>query len=116
MTNRKDRKFCLMYPEDPFMTFWDLFVVILLFANCIIMPYMIAFDVQDFHWHVITLVIDLLFLTDIILIFNYAYYDESYEIVVDRWKIVMNYIRSGWLPIDVLAIFPFDILNGDHFL
>lgn len=29
--------------------------------------------------------------------------------------IALNYFRSGWLAIDVLAIFPFDLLNGDHF-
>lgn len=29
--------------------------------------------------------------------------------------IAITYFKSGWLFIDVVAIFPFDILNGDHF-
>lgn len=115
MLQRTDRKCGLLYPEDRFMTFWDPFVVVLLFGNCIMMPYMIAFDSKDMSLHVISSIIDLLFLTDIIIIFNTAYYDEDFQIVYDRVTIAINYFKSGWLAIDVLAIFPFDLLNGDHF-
>ena len=46
---------------------------------------------------------------DIILNFNTAFYDDDFATIEDRWTIAKNY-ASGWLVIDVLAIFPFDVI------
>ena len=54
---------------------------------------------------------DSLFLVDIFLCFNTAYYDEDYETVEDRCVIAKTYL-SGWFTIDLLAIFPFDLLTS----
>ena len=53
--------------------------------------------------------IDFLFLIDIILNFNMAYYDEDFAIIEDRCEIAKTYLM-GWFVIDVLAIFPFDLI------
>jgi len=115
MKERNDRKCGLLYPEDGFASFWDPFVVFLLFINCILMPYMIAFENKDLHWHIVSLIIDVLFVCDILIIFCTAFYDEDFQIIEDRFTIAMTYFKSGWLFIDIVAIFPFDILNGDHY-
>ena len=78
MKERSKRNKWILYPEDNFLTFWDPFVVFLLFANCVLMPYMIAFDNKDLHWHVISLLIDILFFLDIVIVFNTALYDEDF--------------------------------------
>jgi hypothetical protein len=49
-----------------------------------------------------------MFAVDIIVIFNSAYHDEEYRIVTDRKIIAKSYL-GGWLPVDMLAIMPFDI-------
>ena len=41
--------------------------------------------------------------------FNTAFYDDDFAIIEDRCTIARTYATS-WLIIDVLAIFPFDLL------
>ena len=48
-----------------------------------------------------------MFLLDIIICFNSAFYDEQSELVDDRKNISYNYI-SGWFFVDFIAIIPFD--------
>jgi hypothetical protein len=75
------------------------------------MPYLIAFkDVQvgDDWWYVDTLV-DILFFCDIMIILNTALVIDE-RLVTDRKTIFMKYLR-GALIIDVLAIFPFDLVT-----
>lgn len=50
MKERNSRQRCLIYPEDQFIGIWDAFMVFLLFSNCILMPYQIAFEINDMHW------------------------------------------------------------------
>ena len=50
---------------------------------------------------------DLLFLLDIIVVFQTAYYDEDVELIDDRKQIAKTYLR-GWFTVDLLAIIPFD--------
>ena len=71
------------------------------------MPYQIAFEINDIQWQVISLLIDILFGCDIILILCTAYYDDDFQIIEDRWQIFTNYAKSMWLFIDIIAIFPF---------
>ena len=83
----------------------------MLLVSCIITPYHIAFgDIEESRgWTIANFTIDALFLFDIILIFNSAYYDEEFVIVEDRKMIARDYVTS-WFPIDFLAIIPFDYL------
>ena len=50
---------------------------------------------------------DLLFLMDILVVFNTAYYDDDVDLVDDRKQIAKTYVK-GWFTIDLLAIIPFD--------
>ena len=61
---------------------------------------------------IVTNTIDTLFMMDIIVIFNTAYYDEYLQIIDNRKLIVKQYL-TGWFTIDLMAIIPFDmILNA----
>jgi hypothetical protein len=51
---------------------------------------------------------DLMFLIDMLLIFNTAFYDDSWELIDDRKEIALCYVR-GWFIVDLLTIIPFDI-------
>jgi len=75
----KLRKDCMIYPESSFKNNWDLLISLILIFTSLVFPVRIAFvEEDDQTWQNINLAIDLLFLSDIILNFNSAYYDEDY--------------------------------------
>jgi len=78
--------------------------------TCIITPVNIAFSHE---WDVYNAIVDGLFLLDVILIFNTAFYDEDLILIKDRKSIAKNYL-TGWFTIDILAIIPFDVFLGSN--
>ena len=80
----------------------------LLFA-CLVTPYRIAFvDKDDYAWNVIDAVVDILFVVDMLLIFNTAYYDNHYKIIDNRKQIAISYLTS-WFGIDAISIAPMEM-------
>jgi hypothetical protein len=58
---------------------------------------------------------DFLFFIDVILTFNTAILDDNTWTVVDNYKTIASTYLKTWFVIDVLACFPFGLLNhGDH--
>lgn len=118
MVFRKNKKRCLIYPEDKFKQFWDLLMTLILLIACFTTPLDIAFE-QEVSTSIldnpVSLAIDLMFVLDILIIFNTAFYDSEMDIVDSRRKIAAEYFR-GWFFIDFMAVVPFDIiLNASQF-
>ena len=96
---------------------WDLFMTLVLIITCIQTPLNIAFEdfddsSRDNFSLILDYIIDFLFLIDIIVIFNSAFYDADVELVDNRKDIAIFYIQ-GWFIVDLLAIIPFDqIINA----
>lgn len=110
MVSRENRKTWMFYPEDIFINYWNLFITLLLMVVCVYTPIEIAFaDIGEHKIDVFSLVIDILFLIDMIIIFNCAYYDMIYDIIDTRKEIALNYLK-GWFLIDLLAIVPFELI------
>ena len=118
---RHDRKKGIIYPEDKYISYWDLWISIVLLFTCLILPARIAFvkhveevdTMGTIHiWLVINTVLDLFFFIDMIIIFNSAYYDKYLKIVDDKGVIAKRYL-SGWFSIDLLSIIPFDIIFSE---
>jgi len=75
-------------------------------------PVRIAFyEADDLFWTVFNSTIDLLFAVDIIVIFFTATYDDDFVLVDNLGRIASMYL-GGWFLLDLLAIFPFDQVNG----
>jgi len=73
------RKSCMLYPEDTFKSNWDLIISVVLIFTCLVFPFRIAFVEEDDNtWKLINAFIDILFLFDILLTFNSAFYNEDY--------------------------------------
>lgn len=85
---------------------------LIIFA-CVITPLKIAFEVQPSQMSMTTdICVDILFLIDIIIIMNSAFYDErDFKLIQERDEIVRQYVK-GWFLIDILAIIPFDLFIG----
>jgi hypothetical protein len=94
---------------------WDLLMVMFLLYTTFAVPYMIAF-VDSSDPRVLTpfdiwdIFLDCLFMTDIIINFCTAYYNQG-EYVTDLKRIALNYITS-WFPLDFAGSFPFDKVVG----
>lgn len=108
MTARTYRRRCLLYPEDKAYNLWNLFIALLLIFACVYTPLDIAFS-KGGAIDPIMLSVDVLFLVDIFVIFNSAFYNQDFDIIDDRGEIAKNYIK-GWFFIDLIAIFPIDII------
>ena len=109
----------IIYPENKNKGIWDLFMTLVLIITCIQTPLNIAFEDLDASkvdngvksFVILDYIIDALFLIDILVIFNSAFYDEDVELIDDRKDIAISYIQ-GWFIVDLLAIIPFDqIIN-----
>ena len=62
------------------------------------------------RWYVsVNFFIDFLFFLDIIVNFMTAFHRDNHELIDDRCEIVKNYLTT-WFFIDLLAIFPTEIM------
>jgi hypothetical protein len=90
--------------------FWDIAVTTLLVFVCTITPLHIAFNTKSQGWCIAYVSFDFIFMIDIVVIFftSLPATDEEDEIT-DRKVIAASYLR-GWFFVDVMAIFPFDLI------
>lgn len=93
---------------------WDLWLTLLLIITCVITPYRIAFEAKghvELRANIVSVAIDIFFLTDMVFSFFTAYTDDDFKIVDDRSTIAKGYLKS-WFVIDALAIIPFEVFLG----
>lgn len=96
----------VLLPEDIFIVFWNIIIGILMFYTAIIMPYNVCFiDIEIQFFVIFDTFVDFIFMTDLIINCNLAYYDNENEIVKDRKKIILNYLKS-WFIIDSISSLP----------
>lgn len=108
MTERQFRKKWIIYPEDNWKPYYDVFICLIIVISCIFTPLDIAFFgmlSEHVKWYLV--VIDVIFLTDILINFNSAFYDSHYDCIDDRKEIANNYIK-GWFFLDLIAILPIE--------
>ncbi|GMH59532.1 hypothetical protein TrST_g11508 [Triparma strigata] len=114
--------FGIIDPSSTFRNSWDLFMSVILLYIAFYVPYRVCLywddDNLSDNLQMIENLSDVLFGIDIILNFCTAYVDKKTgQLVVSRRKIAINYAK-GYLSIDVVASFPFQLLtsNGGHAL
>ncbi|KAK3271480.1 hypothetical protein CYMTET_20173, partial [Cymbomonas tetramitiformis] len=95
-------------PRSPARNNWDLFMIIFVMYNTVFIPYQMSFKTPPSEVReAFEVVIDLLFLLDIVLNFYTAYFDSNGRLVASREEIKKTYLRT-WFPIDLLASFPLE--------
>ena len=100
----------LIYQDSQLRLPWDIIVTVLLVFVCVVTPLHIAFNYVTYWWCMSYYLIDFLFMIDIIVIFftTLSETDEQPEIT-DRKQIAISYLK-GWFFVDLMAIFPFDLM------
>ena len=90
---------------------WLGIYVCLMGYTSLIAPFNVAFldDENVAPWIQINLIVDVLFICDILVTFNSAFYDSSQLLIFSRRAITLHYIRS-WFFLDLVACFPFYLL------
>ncbi|PIO70269.1 cyclic nucleotide-binding domain protein [Teladorsagia circumcincta] len=104
----------------PFKAVWDWIILLLVIYTAVFTPYVAAFllrELQDTSrkarfsepLEIVDLIVDIMFIVDIIINFRTTYVNENDEVVSHPGKIAIHYFK-GWFVIDMIAAVPFDLL------
>ncbi|XP_070206329.1 potassium/sodium hyperpolarization-activated cyclic nucleotide-gated channel 1-like [Littorina saxatilis] len=103
----------VIHPCSNFRFYWDLFMLVLLIANLIILPVAISFFNDDLstHWIVFNCMSDTVFFLDIVINFRTGIIlnDFADEIILDPKQIAKHYVKS-WFFLDLLSSIPMDYI------
>ena len=89
---------------------WNILVLLMIIFISITVPYRIPFEDQTPpEWLFTDIVMDTLFIIDVILNFFTAYEDDNGELISDHKKIVVAYLKS-WFLIDFLSSIPISLI------
>ncbi|XP_041367918.1 potassium voltage-gated channel subfamily H member 7-like isoform X2 [Gigantopelta aegis] len=103
----------VIHPCSNFRFYWDLFMLVLLIANLIILPIAISFfnDDLSMHWIVFNCMSDTVFFLDIVINFRTGIIlnDFADEIILDPKLIAKHYMKS-WFILDLISSVPVDYI------
>ncbi|CAJ1068117.1 potassium voltage-gated channel subfamily H member 6-like [Xyrichtys novacula] len=107
---------------SPFKAVWDWVILLLVIYTAIFTPYSATFLLSDQEeaamqtcgyscspLNVVDLIVDIMFIVDIIINFRTTYVNSNDEVVSQSLKIAVHYFK-GWFLIDMVAAIPFDLL------
>ncbi|KAL4617785.1 potassium voltage-gated channel subfamily H member 6 [Arapaima gigas] len=107
---------------SPFKAAWDWVILLLVIYTAVFTPYSAAFLLNEQEderrrtcgytcnpLNVVDLVVDVMFIVDIVINFRTTYVNRNDEVVSHPGRIAVHYFR-GWFFVDVVAAIPFDLL------
>nr|XP_057915588.1 potassium voltage-gated channel subfamily H member 2 isoform X3 [Doryrhamphus excisus] len=107
---------------SPFKAVWDWLILLLVIYTAILTPYSAAFLLNDMEeaamqrcgyscspLNVVDLIVDIMFIIDILINFRTTYVNSNDEVVSHPVRIAVHYFK-GWFLIDMVAAIPFDLL------
>uniref|UniRef100_A0AAZ3R4P1 Voltage-gated inwardly rectifying potassium channel KCNH2 n=1 Tax=Oncorhynchus tshawytscha TaxID=74940 RepID=A0AAZ3R4P1_ONCTS len=107
---------------SPFKAVWDWLILLLVIYTAILTPYSAAFLLHDQEeaamlncgyscspLNVVDLIVDIMFIVDIVINFRTTYVNTNDEVVSAPLRIAIHYFK-GWFLIDMVAAIPFDLL------
>ena len=112
MEEKKLERFIIRH-NSKFRMRWDLFIIVLVLYNCVLIPFQLAFSGQydstpsdDFGY-----IVDLMFVFDVIFNFRTTYINSKLGIEVTKGKdIAKNYMKSWRFYFDTVSVMPFELL------
>ncbi|CAG9334939.1 unnamed protein product [Blepharisma stoltei] len=103
----------VLHPSGYIREILNAFIFVILLYTAIVIPYIMAFLITnnwDF-WFWIDFAQDCVFIIDLILNFNTAYYKKDGAFITDRKMIIWHYL-TGWFVIDLAASVPFEMIDA----
>ncbi|XP_020905655.1 potassium voltage-gated channel subfamily H member 5 isoform X2 [Exaiptasia diaphana] len=92
-----------------FKTSWDWLIIILTLYTTVSVPFIVCFQFNPLALAIIDLLVDWLFIADIVLNFHTTYFGKDGELVDDPKMIRMNYLKT-WFGLDLISSLPYGIL------
>ncbi|CAK9035264.1 Potassium voltage-gated channel subfamily H member 6 (Ether-a-go-go-related gene potassium channel) (ERG) (Eag-related protein) (Ether-a-go-go-related protein) (Voltage-gated potassium channel subunit Kv11.2) [Durusdinium trenchii] len=89
---------------------WDIFLTFLLVYIATVLPFRLAFLIDDEAantYRLIEVLVDVCFAVDILLTFRTTYCDDESQEVFDSKRVALHYART-WLSVDVVTAIPFE--------
>ena len=111
LLNPPKKKKCIIYPKNKFIQIWDGVMFILIIYCIIINPLEIAFFDSNVGFNIINLIIDFIFLADLVMNFFRAYEGKDNKTVDDCKMIASNYL-CGWFILDLVCSIPYTLILG----
>ena len=105
----------LILPDSRFKRIWDLCILICLVYVFLVLPVELAFDdmLGGGAWGtfrcVFSLILDVIFISDIVISFRTCYISKQSELVTD-WRLIARNYLSRWFWIDLPASIPLDLI------
>ncbi|KAL4161553.1 hypothetical protein PRNP1_002107 [Phytophthora ramorum] len=100
----------LFHPQEPTIVSWQFFVGLGIIYSILVVPFRLGYDVDATGgWYVFEMIIDGFFLTDIVLNFRTAYFDDERRLIYDPRVLFWRYAK-GWFLLDFISTVPIDEL------
>jgi len=100
----------VLRPQSPIRLGWDLATLFLLLYIAVATPFQIGFSVDATgFWFYLEKVVDVFFITDLMLNFRTGFVAANGEEVLQPCTIARHYV-TGWFWIDLLSSIPFDFI------
>lgn len=101
---------CLIFPDDVFKEIWEIILALMILYSCLWVPYYMAFDIPTSNGTTtVDVLCDIIFIIDILINFNSAFYDCQDVLVINRGEIAKEYIKF-WFWLDFISALPFSFI------
>lgn len=108
---RKLKPRFVILQDNKIKVVWDVFVMLILIAVTLIIPYRLAFVLDDeLEWQILYYFFDFMFTVDILLCFFTSYTDSYHKTEVVGYKAIVRHYLIGWFTVDLISVIPFDTL------
>lgn len=104
---------CIILPDSGFKRIWNAVITAIIIYSSIVTPYKLSFSDKN-GYDPDDIISDVLLGADIVVNFFSAYTDREENLVKNRRKIALKYIKTWFIP-DFISIFPFsEVFQGDY--
>jgi potassium voltage-gated channel Eag-related subfamily H protein 7 len=113
----KQRSQRVLFPTGKRMRKWNGIMAVLMLFTAIVTPYEVAFleticpQTRIDILFLLNRMVDLIFVTDIIINMHLSYYDSHRAMWVGKLPLIRRHYFCGWFSIDFLSTIPYDCLS-----
>ena len=107
--------YTMLHPASKFRLLWDIQMLVYVVYVSLLFPYYMGFNTEAKGGVAIfELMIDYLFMVDLVLNFRTGYIDRNGIVVLDGRRVFLHYLRT-WFLLDFVSSAPLDLLLGPAF-
>jgi len=111
-SERSQEEARLVDPNSDFIRQWDIISICMLLFVMFVTPFEVAYLTTEYNvLFGLNRIIDVFFITDMVLQFFLMYRDEEKGVLVKSQRAIIQAYMKGWFWIDLIAVLPFDMVG-----